>query len=370
MAAATAEELQKYGEVLVITTQAGLGENCHSQDNLEICRLRPKNIYYLLDGHLKNFWQKIIWHLWDLFNWPVLRQVENKLKVFQPDLVFTHNLKGLSLGVPKILRKLRLKQVHVLHDYQLLDPHGSFYRSGRAADLIGWPYCFYRLLTKRAFRQPWLVISPSKFVLDKHLVFGFFKSAPAAVLPNPVSLPEVDFTRAPRSNVLRLLYLGQIEQHKGVDFLIKAFQAWAEPKSQLTIAGTGAQLLAIKKLSAGQSKIIVVGQVERDQIPQLFKETDLLVVPSIWWENSPSVIYEAYSYQVPVLVSDAGGAKELVKNGQTGWIFKSLNQEDLIDKFKKARGGNLSALGQNGYALVKNFSADKYVAKLLKLARI
>jgi glycosyltransferase involved in cell wall biosynthesis len=57
-------------------------------------------------------------------------------------------------------------------------------------------------------------------------------------------------------------------------------------------------------------------------------------VPSLCYENSPTVIYEALQAGIPVLASDIGGVGELVQNGRNGYLFKPGSQEDFIEKLE------------------------------------
>ncbi|MCX6785507.1 MAG: glycosyltransferase family 4 protein [Candidatus Komeilibacteria bacterium] len=373
-----AEELKKRGEVLVITSQPDWLLDRQKIGDFEICRLNPLNIYHLLEANKQTARRKLLWHFNDLFKRPVLHQVGKILSEKPVDFVFTHNLKGLSLGIPKIIRKLKLTQIHTLHDYQLLDPHGSLHRQGQNLALKHGFYPLYRYFTRQAIKSPSLVVSPSKFVLDKHLEYGFFKKSKTVVLPNPVELSGAEL-QLPKvvSDKLRILYLGQIEPHKGVKFLVDSFVKWNNANAELTIAGEGSELQKINESmnqkinESARSRIKILGKVAREKLPELFAAADLLVVPSMWWENSPTVIYEAYGYQVPVLVANTGGAPELVKNGTTGFIFTADNQEDLIDKLNAAlkQKDKLPELGKQGYEFIKHFEVKNYVDKLLELCQ-
>ncbi|HLC63744.1 MAG TPA: glycosyltransferase family 4 protein [Patescibacteria group bacterium] len=362
--------LKNYGQVLIITTQPDKVLTRQTEDDVEIYRFRPKNLYYLLDDYKKNLVLKTAWHFLDMFCHKTCDIVEGILSKQRPDFVFTHNLKGLGLASFKVIRKLGLSHIHTLHDYQLLDPHGSMHRLGQNLPLNSPFYRFYRYLTRKAVGRPDLVISPSKFVLDKHLEYGFFNEAERVVLPNPVEAFEPLKTNF-FSKKFTLLYLGQIEEHKGVDFLIKAFKDFKKGDSQLLIAGVGSQLDRIRELAYDDERIKVLGKVSQEELPELFSQSDLLVLPSIWWENSPTVIYEAYASKVPVLVSSNGGSKELVKDGQTGWIFQSANKKSLLVKLNLALNfrSKLPEMGLNGYRLAKEYSLDNYIKKLLELCQ-
>ena len=162
-----------------------------------------------------------------------------------------------------------------------------------------------------------------------------------------------------------------MEEHKGVEFLTDAFRRFNDRRFKLDIYGGGSRLKNVKTLAEGGQRITVHGPIGYEKLDELFAQTDVLVVPSVWWENSPTVIYEAYLHKVPVIVSDAGGAKELVINGQTGWLFKSGDTQDLIEKLKLALREKITLpqMGRNGFNLIDDFMADKYGAKIVDLCR-
>ena len=67
---------------------------------------------------------------------------------------------------------------------------------------------------------------------------------------------------------------------------------------------------------------------------QVYAGIDVLVVPSIWYENSPNVILEAFAHQTPVIASDLGGMAELVDDQKTGLLFVPNDAVDLARKLE------------------------------------
>ena len=65
-------------------------------------------------------------------------------------------------------------------------------------------------------------------------------------------------------------------------------------------------------------------------------ELDWVIVPSIWWENSPMVIQEAYSHGRPVIAADIGGMREKVEHGVTGLLFRARSPRALADTIERA----------------------------------
>ena len=144
---------KKTDEVLIITSKPDGDLEYSKTGNLQICRINPNNYYYILDDYKQNTFKKIAWHLKDLFSKKVSKKIEEILLNQKVDLVFTHNLKGLSLRVFKTIRKLNIPHIHTLHDYQLLDPHGSMHRLGQNLAQKGLFYRFYRYLTAKYIKR-------------------------------------------------------------------------------------------------------------------------------------------------------------------------------------------------------------------------
>ena len=67
--------------------------------------------------------------------------------------------------------------------------------------------------------------------------------------------------------------------------------------------------------------VCFMGPASRESIPELFATTDVLVVPSLWYENSPLVISEAFAASVPVVASRVGALAEKVRDGVDGLLF-------------------------------------------------
>jgi glycosyltransferase involved in cell wall biosynthesis len=175
-------------------------------------------------------------------------------------------------------------------------------------------------------------LSPSQFLRDRYIEWGLhpqrIRVEELGRLPaTPVedSLPEKQ-----RRNTLG--FFGQLTPFKGADVLLKAMRALAEQRSPARLRMHGANLerqrpafqkqLRALLAEAGES-VTDVGSYRRDELPRLMAEVDWVVVPSIWWENSPLVIQEAYQHGRPVICSDIGGMAEKVTHGVNGLHFRA-----------------------------------------------
>jgi glycosyltransferase involved in cell wall biosynthesis len=89
-------------------------------------------------------------------------------------------------------------------------------------------------------------------------------------------------------------------------------------------------------IDATKQNVTFGGQYERAELPRLMSAVDWVVVPSIWWENSPLVIQEAFAYGRPVVCSDVGGMAEKVTHGVNGLHFRVHDPLSLAETIRRA----------------------------------
>lgn len=140
----------------------------------------------------------------------------------------------------------------------------------------------------------------------------------------------------------QLLYIGKLIEVKGVDVLIEAMARAVPrmPRLKLRIIGDGPQRKWLEQraesLGLLNRHITFSGQVPHNLLPDQLRQADAVVVPSIITkhnesEGMPVVILEALASGLPVLASDVGGLKEVVKDHENGLIFPHSRPERLVD---------------------------------------
>lgn len=127
-------------------------------------------------------------------------------------------------------------------------------------------------------------------------------------------------------------YLSSLTPHKGAHILIKAFVKVNPEKIRLKIYGDPQQVPhyfeVLQKASKGHPNIEFNGKYDYEEIPEILDEIDMIVIPSLWWENSPLVLLRAMAHGIPGIVSDLGGLTEIVTNGHDGFTF-SINRMNM-----------------------------------------
>ena len=77
-----------------------------------------------------------------------------------------------------------------------------------------------------------------------------------------------------------------------------------------------------------------MGELKKEDKKKAFSEIDVLIVPSVCYENSPLTISEAFLSKIPVITSNIGGMAELVRDGEYGFTFPVGNAEKLQEKIQ------------------------------------
>jgi glycosyltransferase involved in cell wall biosynthesis len=196
-------------------------------------------------------------------------------------------------------------------------------------------------MLKVALNQTDVVICPSNFIRQTYIRRGFRAPWMQFLRQGVVHIPTSPPQKSP-STRLRIGYIGQIAWHKGIHLLIEAFKNSDRlvAQAQLRLFGDINQfpeyyqkLQALFDNGIGR-QIEFLGVFRNRDIAQILEEIDVLVVPSVWYENSPNVILEAFAHQTPVIASDLGGMAELVTDQINGFLFRPNDAGDLAHKLE------------------------------------
>ena len=188
-------------------------------------------------------------------------------------------------------------------------------------------------------------ISPSRFLADRYIDWGI-EAARISVIEN--GQPTAPAAAPPPCNASTLVvgFFGQLSVLKGVGVLLDAVEELTRdpPKQRrirIEIHGDASnqppefreQVEA--RLKEGSAMVSFRGGYDNDRVQQLMRQCHAVLVPSIWWENSPLVIQEAFSARRPVICSDIGGMAEKVREGLDGFHFRARSGAALADLLRE-----------------------------------
>jgi glycosyltransferase involved in cell wall biosynthesis len=183
------------------------------------------------------------------------------------------------------------------------------------------------------------VIAPSAFLRDLAVRCG----APAdriAVIRLGVGSVERSPPRV-RTGRLRVTFTGHLLPHKGALILLKAVTRMCDVGDKLDVRVYGSPLVhpdyARRVIALGEKLSFVrfPGEYPGEQLPSILDSSDVVVVPSLWYENSPLAVLQALARGVPVLASRVGALGELVQDGVNGLLFRMDDPDDLERKLRQ-----------------------------------
>jgi glycosyltransferase involved in cell wall biosynthesis len=135
-------------------------------------------------------------------------------------------------------------------------------------------------------------------------------------------------------------YIGTILPHKGVHIILEAFRLLDDKNIKIKIYGQSpthekAYFEYLKSMVRDSDKVQLFGEYKDSELTSIMSEVDCILVPSIWWENSPLTLLTSLAYKVPVITINIGGGAELVKDGLNGFTFEISNAQSLAEKMGK-----------------------------------
>lgn len=332
---------------------------------------------------------RIINYIYHNFLNPIIYTSFRKwIKEVKPDIIHLHvSVKyPLSIIIAAYMEKIPI--VQTVHDIRLLCPVGTGIKlDGNICDCgFGLKCVFSKCLTKRRFFNNFI---PSKLMMFflKNIIDCFISNSKAFDnilqrngLKKVVNIPhfldinefKLGFDNPQNGNIL---FVGFVHENKGIEFLIQSFAKILTkiPYARLHIVGEVYDEIKIKTLINAlhlDKKIVLYGKIEHNQMYKFYSKANVVVVPSICFEQFGIVGLEAMASSRPVVGSNIGGIPEWIEDGINGYLVEPRNVDQLSEKISCIiLDLNLAkTMGLRGRERVeKEFTPLNHITQLLKL---
>jgi glycosyltransferase involved in cell wall biosynthesis len=282
------------------------------------------------------------------------------LSSIRPDVVHYHHFQHIGIETLALVRRIvpDARIFMTLHDF-----HPICARDGLMLKTVGDALCtqaspdachgcFPQISPDRfALRRTHLrnmfgfidhFIAPSTFLRERFVAWGISGGSITRIpngVPELAVEPEVPSDR-PRN---RFGYFGTVAPHKGILLAIEAAARLGKQLDfTLDIFGDArhqspAFLAELKQfLTRARKHVRHHGAYDRNDVSHLMRSVDWIVVPSLWWENAPLVILEAFRHGRPVIAADIGGMAELIVPEINGLVFRRGDANDLARLMARA----------------------------------
>ena len=357
---ATATELRARGHRVGLLTQRRTG---HAESAWE--ELFEGNLFWLHDG------------------------AAHALAAFQADVIYVHkweeqeSLAAFLDGATPTVRMVHDHDIYCLRSYR----YHPLTRTPctRAAGLACVVPCLAPLKRQRGGVLPFrwasyfskqreLALSrrfdrnivATEFMKGELLVNGF-DAQRIEIIP-PVPRPGV-VLRSEFSERNRVLFAGQIIRGKGVDVLLRAL-ALVREKFEAVIVGDGHHRVACEKLAQKlglADRVKFTGFLPQAEVHEFYRDTSVVVVPSVWPEPMGLVGLEAMRAALPVVAFDSGGIGAWLRDGESGFLVPRMDTAQFARRLDELLADKTLArtMGQRGLERVtRDFDFDRYIAAL------
>lgn len=301
---------------------------------------------------------------------PSLRRgLQRLLEHIKPEIIHLQHYSHFGIDVIPLLQTLspNSRIVVTLHEYLALCMHnGQMVKTSQQklcekATPLACSLCYPERSAQDMFLRHHYIstilkscdalVSPSQFLIDRyrscginHRLFVMIENG----LPCDVGIdPTLRQRRSYSTDLNRFAFFGQLNLYKGTLLLLKAAYMLQETGvSNFMIQLHGANLEHQPQEFQDEfhhlhervrDRVLLRGSYRQPEIKALMADADWMIIPSIWWENSPVVIQEAFANQLPIIGSDIGGTAEKI-NDRGGITFTAQSEASLASRIERCIG--------------------------------
>lgn len=290
-----------------------------------------------------------------------VRRFRALMNAEHPDVVHVHNVFPLiSPWVVRAAHAAGVPVVHTVHNYRHSCVKGVHFRDGqvctecdrsllslpsvrhgcyRDSRLQSLPMAVGQVAHSRTWRAVDAIIALTDFMRERLVRQGFPGDR---ITVRPTWVPDPGEPTSPGTDAL---FVGRLDQAKGIPLLLQAWQAGSSNHKRLRIIGDGPLRPDVERASARDPRIRFEGPASKSGVSDAMRSAGVVVVPSLWFEGYPLVVAEAFGHGRPVLTV-AGGATATIVDSTCGWVTSSdprhlartIAQISEGDIAKRARG--------------------------------
>ncbi|MDR9365948.1 MAG: glycosyltransferase [Balneolaceae bacterium] len=233
-------------------------------------------------------------------------------------------------------------------------------RNDTTRQTLDWPW---KALREKLYKHADVVTANSHIALES--MKEYVPETKLKKVPNPLNIPDIENISVPeKSNII--LNVARLTAHKRQSLLIDSVSLLHDSFElcSLVILGEGEERSNLEEQADRLNidhQVTMPGYVQN--VSEYYKNAAMFILPSEY-EGTPNVLLEAMAHGLPCIVSDSlPGALELMKEGDSGLVFKSNDPGDLRDKIRLLiENPDLRAkMGMAGREAVSEFSTEKVV---------
>jgi len=249
----------------------------------------------------------------------------SKKLIREKNYELSHSFFGIPCGCVSLLLKWKYKVPYIV--------------SLRGSDVPGYSdrfpliYFFLTPLIKLIWKKSAAVFSNSQGL--KELALKTNPQQEIGIIFNGIDISE--FKPAENLDSSKIICISRLTDRKGINYLIEAFEKLKNDKFKLVIVGEGNQKEELEKMVENlkiSNRVEFLGRVEHSKLPEVYRWAGVFVLPSLN-EGMSNTMLEALASGLPLIATDTGGTRELINDGENGFIIKMKDSDDIKEKIEK-----------------------------------
>jgi len=294
----------------------------------------------------------------------------------------------LTPAIIPVLKNRKIPVVWRILDYKLICPNSIFVSNGEVCEAC-FKHKYYHCVLKRCKKSSFLAslaasvesyayhilpyykqvdkfLFQSEFTRDLYVKFGYDINR-THIIENPYSN---EGTVPHFSGKNYILYFGRIETLKGIYTLLNAMKML--PDIVLKIVGSGSEYENSVEYAAQNkiSNVQFLGAKWGDELAPFLRDAEFVIVPSEWYEPSPYVALQSFAFGKPLIASNIGGLKDIVRHKENGLLFEAGDEKGLSQAIS-GLFSNKAMIREMGMAAVRTIESKynplRYYEDTIKL---
>ena len=327
------------------------------------------------------------------YSFEAKRKLSELIKATQPDLVYVlHYQNKISASIFSAAIKNKIPVIHRISDFGQICANGIFYRASKK-DIC--ERCLHgskvNAVIHKCVHDSYILSAIKSSSMQLQKILGLTKKIDAFVVPSKFTISKLQDYGFPEKKLHHIptffnfqtlkgeqhisyepfaLFVGRVEEEKGLMTLIKAFENTTYSLKIIGNSSSGYDKVLKKYLEQKKHNIEFLGLKTFEEIQSYLLTCAFTVMPAEIYDNFPNTVLESYAFKKCVLATNIGSLREIVIDNETGVLFPLKDTEALKNKiqFLFTDRARCIELGENAFnKLNQDFSAEKHYQKLIAL---
>ena len=302
---------------------------------------------------------------------------ENNVDIAQLNNISNYHTQSI---IP-ILKRAKIPIVWRILDYKLICPNTTLFVNDKVCEAC-FKHKYYKCILKKCkrnslmastfvaienyfyyiipfYKQVDMFLFQSEFTRDMFVKFGY-DIKKTHIIENPYDCSNIQPKYEGKDYIL---YFGRLEKEKGIYTLFNAMKSLQDVELKVVGNGTEHDNCVNYITEKSIQNISFLGPKWNNELEPVIRDCEFLIVPSEWYEPSPYVVLQSFSYGKPVVASNIGGLNDLISNNENGLLFKAGDSDSLFQtiKYLWKKKNLIQKMGINARQIVETkYNTEKY----------